>query len=43
MDVCEFIHVIDFGQLIFAGTPAEVSESPVVRAAYLGSAELAGA
>ena len=43
MDVCQFIHVIDFGQLIFAGTPAEVADSAAVRAAYLGSAELAGA
>jgi ABC-type branched-subunit amino acid transport system ATPase component len=43
MDVCEFIYVIDFGQLIFSGTPAEVSGSDVVRAAYLGSAELADA
>jgi len=35
--VCERIYVLDFGQLVFEGTPAEVSASEVVRAAYLGS------
>jgi ABC-type branched-subunit amino acid transport system ATPase component/branched-subunit amino acid ABC-type transport system permease component len=35
--VCERIYVLDFGQLVFEGTPAEVSASDVVRAAYLGS------
>ena len=37
MRVCQQIHVIDFGTLIFSGTPAEVRASDVVRAAYLGA------
>jgi ABC-type branched-subunit amino acid transport system ATPase component/branched-subunit amino acid ABC-type transport system permease component len=37
MDVCDDIYVMDFGTRIFAGTPAEVRRSDVVRAAYLGT------
>ena len=37
MDVCEYIYVLDFGRLIFQGTPAEVATSTDVQAAYLGS------
>jgi ABC-type branched-subunit amino acid transport system ATPase component len=37
MSVCDYIHVLDFGQPIFQGIPAEVGSSDVVRAAYLGS------
>jgi ABC-type branched-subunit amino acid transport system ATPase component len=37
MTVCDYIYVLDFGQMIFEGTPAEVAASPVVRKAYLGS------
>jgi ABC-type branched-subunit amino acid transport system ATPase component len=36
MSVCDYLYVLDFGDLIFEGTPAEVHASPVVRAAYLG-------
>jgi ABC-type branched-subunit amino acid transport system ATPase component len=36
MSVCDYLYVLDFGDLIFEGSPAEVHGSPVVRAAYLG-------
>jgi ABC-type branched-subunit amino acid transport system ATPase component len=34
--VCQNIYVLDFGQLIFEGSPDEMMRSNVVRAAYLG-------
>jgi ABC-type branched-subunit amino acid transport system ATPase component len=37
MSTCEYIHVLDFGRPIFEGTPVQVANSPLVRAAYLGS------
>ena len=36
MAVCEYIYVLDFGNMIFQGTAAETQASPEVRAAYLG-------
>lgn len=36
MGVCEYVYVLDFGQLIFEGTPSEVRLSDTVREAYLG-------
>ena len=37
MGICDYLYVLDFGTLIFEGTPAEVQSSSVVRAAYLGA------
>jgi ABC-type branched-subunit amino acid transport system ATPase component len=36
MDICDYIYVLDFGELIFEGSPADVRSSPIVQAAYLG-------
>jgi ABC-type branched-subunit amino acid transport system ATPase component/branched-subunit amino acid ABC-type transport system permease component len=36
LGVCSHIYVMDFGRLVFEGTPEEVAASPVVQAAYLG-------
>jgi branched-chain amino acid transport system ATP-binding protein len=38
MQVCDWIHVLDFGAIIAAGTAAEVQADPVVLDAYLGTA-----
>ena len=40
MEVCDYIYVMDFGRVIFSGTPREVRESEIVQAAYLGSDEI---
>lgn len=37
MSVCDYLYVLDFGEMIFEGTPVEVRASDQVRAAYLGS------
>src|SRR5205085_11437110 len=36
LNLCEWIHVIDFGRPLMAGTPADVRASDEVRGAYLG-------
>jgi ABC-type branched-subunit amino acid transport system ATPase component len=38
LDVCEFLYVLDFGELIFQGSPDEITSSEIVKAAYLGDA-----
>ena len=40
--VCRNIYVLDFGQMVFEGSAAEMLASPVVRSAYLGSGERHG-
>jgi ABC-type branched-subunit amino acid transport system ATPase component/branched-subunit amino acid ABC-type transport system permease component len=37
-EVCDYVYVLDFGSLIFEGTPDEMQNSQDVRAAYLGDA-----
>ena len=37
MDVCDRIHVLDFGEVIAAGTPGEIRSNARVREAYLGA------
>jgi branched-chain amino acid transport system permease protein len=37
MDICDHIVVMEFGTYLMEGTPAEVQQSPEVRAAYLGT------
>jgi branched-chain amino acid transport system ATP-binding protein len=39
MSVCDTIHVLDFGQVIASGTPAEIRANPEVQRAYLGYAD----
>jgi ABC-type branched-subunit amino acid transport system ATPase component/branched-subunit amino acid ABC-type transport system permease component len=39
MRTCDHIYVLDFGALLFEGTPEQVANSPLVQAAYLGSVD----
>lgn len=36
LDICQHVYVLDFGELIFEGSPQEIAAAPIVRAAYLG-------
>jgi ABC-type branched-subunit amino acid transport system ATPase component len=37
MEICSYIYVLDFGQVIFEGDPPAIMASPIVRQAYLGA------
>lgn len=39
MSLCEHIYVLNFGQLLFSGSPAEVQASAIVQEAYLGTSD----
>ncbi len=41
MRVCSKVNVLDFGEMIAAGTPEQVQRDPAVQAAYLGGDEAA--
>ena len=43
MSLCSTVHVLDFGQVIASGSPAEVQADERVRAAYLGDADMVAA
>jgi hypothetical protein len=40
LEICHHIYVLDFGELIFEGSPQEVAASPIVRDAYLGTSDV---
>ena len=41
MNICDYVHVLDFGTKIFEGTTADLSSADTVRAAYLGTESVA--
>ena len=41
LNICDPIHVLDFGKPLMVGSPAEVRASEIVRDAYLGKAAVA--
>jgi ABC-type branched-subunit amino acid transport system ATPase component len=42
MELCRYIYVLDYGDALFDGTPAEVRASELVRRAYLGDSDVVG-
>lgn len=43
LEICQHVYVLDFGELIFEGSPQEIVASPIVQAAYLGDATVEAA